>query len=82
MILRTEDMMVNRLGVLDRIFDFLKLPPIRTNIREVIAKNSGRNNRSKSHIEMLNQTRAVLEQFFEPMKQKLAKLLGETKPLW
>ena len=72
----------DQIGVINKILDFLKLPPLKKEIYELLVNSNKRNNVSKNLIVMLNETKEILEDFFRPMNRKLTDLLQLKDTLW
>ena len=76
MFLRLEELYGDKIRTLNRVLKFLDLPPLSTKAVEYLESLKPKN-KSKMRIEMLNQTKSLLKDFFNPMNMELSKLLGE-----
>ena len=79
--LRLEDWSKNRTRILnERIFPFLDLPPVETG-RIKTGKVKNRNWRD-TNVQMMNKTRRLLMDFYQPFNMELSVMLNDTIYLW
>ena len=72
--LKIEDILQDKISVLNKVLEFSGLPLFKSETVEYILQRAPKN-RSKMQIQMLNETKDILEEFFAPMNQALSDLL-------
>ncbi|XP_060065551.1 carbohydrate sulfotransferase 15-like [Ylistrum balloti] len=85
LILRLEDYSKDLAGVIKKVFNFLKLRKLTdTEFNHVIHVPiaNGRKNKDKRVGQMLDKTKQLLQEFYEPYNLELAALLGDDRFLW
>ncbi|OWF50979.1 carbohydrate sulfotransferase 15-like [Mizuhopecten yessoensis] len=85
LILRLEDYSNDLAGVIKKVFSFLKLRKLSDSefkhvIHVPIANK--RKHKDKRVGQMLDKTKQILQEFYEPYNQELATLLGDDRFLW
>ena len=81
---KTEDMAQQPYGVLRRVWQFLEVPPQKTEeLDDILFEHQNSNFVSQvKSIAMKRKTQAMLQEFFQPYNKKLAELLNNTAFLW
>ncbi|XP_041376875.1 carbohydrate sulfotransferase 15-like [Gigantopelta aegis] len=85
-IIRFEDYIHDVRQEMTRLFDFLQLRPVSTEEMKAVLKlpvtNKRPTRKDGAKIHMKPETRDILETFYRPFNEKLAKLLDDKKYLW
>ena len=74
--IQLEDMYADKMGTIGKVLEFLGLPPLKKDAVKVILEKKA-TNKSKVNIEMMKETKTILEKFYKPFNEKLSKLLGQ-----
>ena len=78
----TEELSANKSQTLNRVWDFLNIPPMKEEAQERKGSQIYVEYHNKKSLFMRNDTREILKDFFRPYNQMLADLLGDRKFLW
>ncbi|XP_046585351.1 carbohydrate sulfotransferase 15-like [Haliotis rubra] len=84
-VIRFEDYVANTRGEMEKLFDFLSLSQLSESQWMDVLNKTQSNPRPKSSRNtgnMNNDTRTILEEFYEPYNQRLAQLLADEAYLW
>ncbi|MEQ2227954.1 hypothetical protein ILYODFUR_003694 [Ilyodon furcidens] len=85
LVLRLEDHASNRKYTMHKVFDFLNLGPLSKEIESQITRSPASNTRrpaDKNLGPMLPITKEILQDFYKPFNEKLAKVLRNDSFLW
>uniref|UniRef100_A0A2C9K3Z6 Sulfotransferase domain-containing protein n=1 Tax=Biomphalaria glabrata TaxID=6526 RepID=A0A2C9K3Z6_BIOGL len=84
LIIRNEDYSKYILNYLNTTFNFLGLKPLSQSKLEEVEKLSRQHETKKVKDcgQMLNATKAILDKFYLPYNQQLAKRLNDSKYMW
>ncbi|KAK5617244.1 Carbohydrate sulfotransferase 15 [Crenichthys baileyi] len=85
LVLRLEDHASNRKYTMHKVFDFLNLGPLSKEIESQITRSPASNTRrpaDKNLGPMLPITKEILQDFYKPFNEKLAKVLRNESFLW
>ncbi|XP_023686691.1 carbohydrate sulfotransferase 15 [Paramormyrops kingsleyae] len=85
LVLRLEDHASNRKYTMHKVFDFLSLGPLTEQLEAEITRSPASNTRrpaDKSLGPMLPLTKQILQEFYSPFNEKLAKVLRNDSFLW
>ena len=79
---KSEEFRENTTGVMKEVFKFLELSPLTDDQLAKAVSSQHINERSSKKNPMLPSTRKLLQEFFKPFNEKLAKLLNDDRFLW